>query len=64
MSLDKAIKHKKEKRKAFTGAKAVDATCRNHGSCPHCMNSRLFKRRKAERSANEQLKDYKEYIDE
>ena len=36
MSLDKAIAHGKEKRKPYRGAKAVDATCRNHGSCPHC----------------------------
>ncbi len=34
MSLDKAIEHKKEKRKPYCHAKAVDKTCRNHGSCP------------------------------
>ena len=28
MSLDKAIKHGKEKRKPYRGAKAVDKTCR------------------------------------
>lgn len=32
MSLDKAIQHGKEHRKAYRGAKAVDRTCRNHGS--------------------------------
>jgi len=31
MSLDKAIKYGKEKRKKYYGAKAVDHTCRNHG---------------------------------
>ena len=34
MSLDKAIKHGKEHRKPYRGAKAVDKSCRNHGSCP------------------------------
>ena len=32
MGLEKAIEHGKEKRKAYRGAKAVDSTCRNHGS--------------------------------
>ena len=32
MSLDKAIEHGKEKRKPYTGAKAIDCTCCNHGS--------------------------------
>ena len=43
MSLDKAIKHGKEKRKPYRKAKAVDATCRNHGSCPHCKKNRMHK---------------------
>ena len=30
MSLDKAIIHKKERRKPYRGAKAVDSFCRNH----------------------------------
>lgn len=32
MSLNKAILHKKEKRKPYYGAKAIDPSCRNHGS--------------------------------
>ena len=36
MSLDKAIEHGKEHRKPYTGAKAIDCTCRNHGSCDWC----------------------------
>ena len=43
MSLDKAIKYGKEKRKPYYGARAVDATCRNHGSCPHCQRGRKYK---------------------
>ena len=38
MSMNKAIEHGKEKRKQYRGAKAVDSTCRNHGSCPRKAN--------------------------
>lgn len=41
--MDKAIKHKKEKRKEYYGAKAIDCTCRNHGSCSWCKANRLHK---------------------
>ena len=44
--LDKAIEHGKEKRKPYRGAKKVDHTCRNHGSCPYCRGNRLFNTRK------------------
>lgn len=44
MSLDKAIKYGKEKRKPYVGAKAIDRTCRNHGSCEWCKTNRLHKR--------------------
>lgn len=43
MSLDKAIKHGKEKRKPYRGVKAVDSTCRNHGSCKWCESNRKHK---------------------
>ena len=43
MSLDKAIKHGKEKRKPYYGSKAIDATCRNHGSCQWCEENRKHK---------------------
>ena len=46
MSLDKAIKHGKEHRKPYRGAKAVDASCRNHGDCPWCKGNRLHKEMK------------------
>lgn len=47
MSLDKAIKSGKEHRKAYRGGKAVDGTCRNHGSCPYCKGNRLYQFKKA-----------------
>lgn len=45
MSLDKAIEHGKEHREPYRGAKAIDATCRNHGGCPWCEGNRKFKMR-------------------
>lgn len=35
MSLDKSIQSGKSHRKPYRGAKAIDATCRNHGSCKY-----------------------------
>lgn len=43
MSLDKAIEHGKERRKPYRGSKAIDPTCRNHGSCPVCEENRKHK---------------------
>lgn len=43
MSFDKAILHGKEHRKPYRGGKAVDKTCRNHGSCPACLENRIHK---------------------
>lgn len=47
MSLDKAIQHHKEHRKQYRGAKAVDKTCRNHGTCPWCQGTVKYKNKKA-----------------
>ena len=57
MPLDKAIKYGKEKRKPYTGAKAVDRTCRNHGSCDWCKANRLYKNKKREQSSKEKMED-------
>lgn len=45
MSLDKAIRYGKEKRRPYRGSKAVDASCRNHGSCPWCRRNREHRMR-------------------
>ena len=42
MSLDKSIQSGKEYRKPYRGAKAVDSSCRNHGSCSWCRENRLY----------------------
>lgn len=52
MSLEKAIKYHKEKRKEYVGAKLVDNTCRNHGGCPYCEENRLHNTEKRKEKAN------------
>ena len=60
MSLDKAIEYGKEKRKPYTGSKAIDCTCRNHGSCEWCERNRLYQRLKVEEASRQALEEMKE----
>lgn len=60
MSLDKAIEHGKEKRKPYTGDKAVDNECRNHGSCSWCREKRLHSIKIQEDAANAKIKEYEQ----
>lgn len=46
MSLEKAIKYGKEKRKKYRGGKSVAPSCRNHGGCPWCEGNRSYSTRK------------------
>lgn len=66
MSMDKAILHGKEHRQPYRGAKAVDKTCRNHGSCPHCAEGRKHKARRQmpaeDREAIESLERFRERL--
>lgn len=55
--LDKAIKYGKEKRKPYYGSKAIDCTCRNHGSCSWCRENRLYKNKKREQKMLDKLKE-------
>lgn len=34
------------RRRSYTGSKAVDGSCRSHGSCPWCQNTRKHKVKK------------------
>ena len=43
MSLNKAIEHGKEWRKQYRGSKAIDPSCRNHGSDKWSESNRRFK---------------------
>lgn len=58
MSLEKAIKNKKEHRKSYYGSKAFDCSCRNHGGCPWCEENRKYKFIKKENKTDLQLKEY------
>lgn len=51
MSLEKAIKYGKEKRKKYYGSKAFDHSCRNHGSCKWCEGNRTYKNKKREQAS-------------
>jgi len=39
-------KMSRTKRKPYMGVKAIDASCRNHGSCPHCAGGREAKHKR------------------
>lgn len=58
MSLNKAIEHGKEKRKPYSGAKAVCQECRNHGGEDWALNDRIHKYRKREVLAQEQIEEF------
>ena len=67
MALDKAIKSGKEHRKQYRGSKAIDRSCRNHGSCDWCRENRLHKFRKigdieAEAERTAKVIDHKIYL--
>lgn len=62
MSFDKSIKSGKEHRKMYTGPKAIDTTCRNHGSCIYCKNNRLYKYNKKNNESDMALKEYRGMI--
>ena len=57
MSLNKAIEHGKEKRKPYTGSKAIDCTCRNHGSCGWCLSNRLYQQLKMDESSKQAFEE-------
>jgi hypothetical protein len=58
MSFDKAIKHKKVKRKKYFGSKAIDSSCRPGGSCPYCKSNRQHKHKKKIKSKDDQIKEF------
>ena len=58
MSLNKAIKHGKERRKPYIGSKSFDKTCRNHGGCPWCEENRKYKTVKKIQKMDSLLEDY------
>ena len=62
MANDKAIKSGKEHRKPYRRDKAVDPSCRNHGSDEWSKGNRLIQsRREAEKAAAKLSEEEKRY---
>ena len=61
MGLEKAIKHKKEKRRPYYGSKAFDKSCRCHGGCDWCLENRMYQTLKEEERCNFSEKELNEY---
>jgi len=59
MGLDKAIEQGKEHREPYRKAKAVNSTCRNHGSCPWCAGNRQINSRRKAQKTSEEIKQYR-----
>lgn len=57
MSLDKAIKHGKEKRKPYRLPKSVDPMCRNHGGCDWCLGNRMYQTKKEKEKADSKMEE-------
>lgn len=57
MSLDKAIEHGKEYREEYRGSKAIDCTCRNHGTCDWCKENRLIHDIKDRQRCDDEIAD-------
>lgn len=58
MSFDKAIKHRKERRKPYYGNKSIDPHCRNHGCCSWCEENRKYQSIKQEERIKDMEKEY------
>ena len=55
MALDKAIKSGDEHRQEYRRSKAFDSTCRNHGGCGYCEDTRTYQDRRARLAALDEL---------
>ena len=58
MTLEKTIASGKEHRKPYHGSKAIDKTCRNHGSCPWCQRNRKYKYTKSQQKTLDRMKEW------
>jgi len=58
MSLDKAIRSGKEKRKEYRGSARFDCTCRNHGSCGYCQSNRTIFDKRARAKTEGQVDEW------
>lgn len=54
MGFDKDYPKRKDKRKPYRRSKAIDRTCRSHGSCAWCRDGRLHRAKRQEAQAEGQ----------
>lgn len=47
------------RKRAYTGSKRFDSSCRCHGGCDWCRNNRLHRDQRDRGAANQQLRDFK-----
>lgn len=50
-------RRKNRKRREYSGSKRFDRSCRNHGGCGYCENTRLFARHRTETIAELEFKE-------
>jgi hypothetical protein len=53
MPFDNRYPNRKDHREPYRGAKRLDHTCRNHGSCPKCANDRAYNAKRRDLAAKE-----------
>ena len=53
---NKQYPNRKDQRRAYTGSKRFDRSCRNNGSCGYCKGNRTHQARKAEEKAKQEMK--------
>jgi hypothetical protein len=53
MSFDKSYPKRKDQRQQYRGSRAVDRTCRAHGSCPYCRRNRAVSDQRREQAARD-----------
>ena len=58
MSLDKAIRFGKERRKEYRDSRRFDCSCRNHGSCSYCRSNRTIFDKRARSRTDGQEDEY------
>lgn len=63
MGLEAAIENGKEKRKPYSGGKAICKACRNHGSDDWDLSDRMYRHKKREVSAEQQEKEFDSKIE-
>lgn len=51
------------KKKAYTKSKAIDKSCRNHGSCPWCYKNRMYKHLKKLNNKDYEQGDTREHCE-